>query len=207
MTKRIVFGAVPALTLLASQGDLSAVRRQYGDQSQGRQSRESHDAIGLRDIVGADMVGLRNIIGGKAVRALISAGVLRTTSVQSGEVVEREPLDLKRKILPIPLIEVDTGDTVRVSIKPQELFKAKRLVIAPDIADDFRIGNAKVATRDQFSGPGFVPASIFGPTAFDVNIDWDSCDVGEEISFDITNFGGGEAPLTFGGAFLGTSVY
>jgi hypothetical protein len=207
MGNRIVFAKqVPALSFL-SQGDLEGARRSVGDVQRGH-ARESRDNIGLRNIVGGvDMVGLRSIIGKSGMNALINAGVIRTTAVQSGEVVEREPEDLKRKILPIPLTTIDTDETVRIILRPQELFKAKRLVVDPTIAEDFRLQNAMVATRQQFSGPGAVPCAVFSPNAFDVNIDWDSCDVGEEISLEVTNFGGGETPLVFSGCFLGSSVY
>lgn len=203
MTKKIVFGKAPALSLLSSSHAIQDAVRRHVDHGSSRR-----DVIGLRDIVGqVDMVGLRNIIGQRQLRALISQGVIRTSDVTSGEVVEREPVDIKRKILPIPETSVALNAIVRITLKPQELFKAKRLVIDPEIAAAFRIGNAKVATRDQFSGQGLVPASVFLPDAVDVNIDWDSCDVGEEIAFDVQNYNGGEDPEIFSGCFLGTSVY
>ena len=171
-------------------------------------SEHTHDNVGAggrpRVIIGrggVDMIGMRTIIG-----EAVASAVQRVTDVQSGTVADRGEEDLTRKILPIPVTSVPANSTVRLTIQPQELFKAKRLVVDPAVAGDFRISNAKVATRDQFSGPGAVPAAVFGPNAFDVNIDWTTCEVGELITLDITNTDTVDANI-FSGCFLGTSVY
>lgn len=67
-------------------------------------------------------------------------------------------------ILPIGSgLSIASGQTTYVNASPQVPLRPRRLVVAPEIADDFSILDIKIGIMSQFAAYGEVSASVFAP--------------------------------------------
>jgi hypothetical protein len=157
---------------------------------------------GMDTIVGAEaIVGAVLAQGGSLEQALAAAKQADPSAVA----VRNEGYTKnRRKILPCPATSIAAGAEASISIEPQELFKAKRFVVESVNATDFVITGISVATENQFSAEGEVPAEVFKPDAVDCYLDLKTAGPGVKIAVRVKNQTAGT--LTFRAVFLGTSV-
>ena len=157
---------------------------------------------------GLAIVGAREAIvgavlqqGGSLEQALAAA---KQANPRAVGVVDEPYTNNFRKILPIPETVIAASAETTIQVEPQELFKAKRLVIQTANAADFLITGLEVATESQFAAAGVVPGEVFAPNAFDCYIDLKTAGNSNKIFIRVKNTSAGS--LTFRGCFLGTSV-
>jgi len=87
------------------------------------------------------------------------------------------------------------------AVSPQVPFKPLRLIVTGPT--NWLITDIKVGKNSQLAG-GSLTADAFGPGSFDSSIDFDTCNLGAQVSVTVTNISGG--PLRFLGTFLGYAV-
>jgi len=89
--------------------------------------------------------------------------------------------------------DVAAGSTVNVNTNTQDVFKPRKIIIPATIAPLFVINDIKVGNISQFSSSSAVPAEAFvaGSVAADVN--FDTAQVSQQITFNVSNVSGAAA--------------
>lgn len=92
-----------------------------------------------------------------------------------------------------------------ITIRPQVLFRGRRLLVPDAIASAFTIDDVKIGNQSQFAAPGSVPAAAFGEAVGDGdNLVMSTAQVSQDIVMSITNRS--LAAVTFRGALFGDAV-
>lgn len=109
------------------------------------------------------------------------------------------------KKLPIPISteSVAAGATRTITLQPQRAMNIKRLVLVTSdkgfVVDSFVVG-----TVPQFNAAGDLPAEVFSPGSFDVELDGSIATPGITITLVVRNTN--SVPITIGGAILGDTL-
>lgn len=90
---------------------------------------------------------------------------------------------------------IAAGATANVSSNPQDVFKARKLFIPASIAPAFIINDIKVGNISQFSSSDPVPAESFVADSVAGDVSFDTAQVSQQITFNVTNVSG--APVIF----------
>jgi hypothetical protein len=93
---------------------------------------------------------------------------------------------------------VAAGAPAQIISRPQRDFKSKRLVCSSDIAFFFDITDFKVGQDSQNVASGTLPASMFTEDAVSVFLDWDTANVGNEITLFVQNIDVADHPFRAG---------
>lgn len=145
----------------------------------------------------------RRVRMNKQLRALLRARIADPKAVS---VRTRKQSRRRRWLIPIPTTTLAASASAEVTIQPQRLVKPKRIIIPSSIADDFDFTDIKVGQQSQFVAGGEVPAACLVETSVDAYVDFDTANIGNLISLEVTNTDAG-APHDFKGCILGTAVY
>lgn len=109
----------------------------------------------------------------------------------------------KKLPLPISTEQVPAGLTRTITLQPQRAMNIRRLVlVTQDVG--FVVATFSVGTVPQFNAAGDVPAEVFAPGAFDVELDGSIATPGITITIVVRNTS--SLPLTIGGAILGDTL-
>jgi len=90
---------------------------------------------------------------------------------------------------------IPPGPPVEIEVKPQVLFKGKRLAVADSIAKDFVIVDIKVGTSAQLAATGEMSAEAFSALAVDTKMEFDTAAPGTTITIRVRNIA--EGPSNF----------
>ncbi len=121
----------------------------------------------------------------------------------AGAVLHRGVNTRRRYPLGITPDSVAAGASVQLpAAAPQSLFRPERLIIPSDIAFDFGVSDIKVGNTSQFAQSSEVPAALFSEVAIDSNVNFDTAEVGNQISIAVRNKTAGAIEFTAG--FVGT---
>jgi|SRR3990170_2970786 len=103
---------------------------------------------------------------------------------------------------------VALGAAVTITIQPQRLFKAKLMSFPGSIAAFFGITAVFVGQDSQLAAAGMIPCECFSEQAVNAPIDWDTSNIGNTITVNITNIepAGGAPNRTFMGMLIGLGV-
>ena len=82
---------------------------------------------------------------------------------------------------------IPPGPPVEIEVKPQVLFKGKRLAVAPSICKDFMIVDIKVGTAAQLAATGEMTAEAFSAVAVDTKMEFDTASPGTTITIRVRN--------------------
>jgi len=168
---------------------------------------------GEDDEVGADALdmlvsgsGNSDIVGASAAqkRAARKRALLNKIRARGASAVVNRPLNTKRR-LPlgfVPTTVLAASPTASIPAAPQNLFKATRLCVPSDVAFDFGIIDVKVGNQSQLVQAVEVPAAMFTEVAQDTFVDFDTAEVGNQISIQVRNKAG--VDVDFSGALMGT---
>lgn len=99
---------------------------------------------------------------------------------------------------------VAAGANVQLVSRPQVVFRPERLLIGGAFAPSFIINDIKVGKNSQFVNSAAAPGDAFGPTAFGVELQLDTCQISMDIVLDVTNISG--AALRFIATMFGRSI-
>jgi hypothetical protein len=83
--------------------------------------------------------------------------------------------------------DVQPGQTVVASLRPQHKFRPDRLIIGGEHVADFLVNDVQVGNRSQFSQDGAIPADIFGATAIDSFVSFETALPQTDIKITVTN--------------------
>lgn len=151
---------------------------------------------GSSEIIGA-LVGAAQQGNPKA-KALVQ----KIASRNAGAVVQRE-LDRRRRYpLGVVPTSITAGTQSQIPASPQNLFRPERLVIPSDIAFDSGVVDIKVGNVSQFVQSAEVPGALFSEVAINTGVNFDTAEIGNQISATIRNKSG--ATIEFSAGFVGT---
>lgn len=164
-----------------------------------------HGLLGENVLVGGD--GSSEIIG-----ALASAAqngnqsaqrlIQQIASRNAGAVVQRE-LDRKRRYpLGVVPTSIAAGVQSQIPASPQNLFRPERLVVPSDLAFDTGIVDIKVGNVSQFVQSAEVPGALFSEVAINTGVNFDTAEIGNQISVLARNKSG--SSIEFSAGFVGT---
>lgn len=150
---------------------------------------------GMSDIFSGD--GSSEIIG-----AAPNAALKQIAMRNAGAVVQRE-LDRRRRYpLGVVPTSITAGTQSQIPASPQNLFRPERLVIPSDIAFDSGVVDIKVGNVSQFVQSAEVPGALFSEVAINTGVNFDTAEIGNQISATIRNKSG--ATIEFSAGFVGT---
>ncbi len=151
---------------------------------------------GSSEIIGA-LVGAAQSGNGKAKQVLA-----KIAQRNAGAVVQRE-LDRRRRYpLGVVPTTITAGTQSQIPASPQNLFRPERLVIPSDIAFDSGVVDIKVGNVSQFVQSAEVPGALFSEVAINTGVNFDTAEIGNQISATIRNKSG--ATFEFSAGFVGT---
>lgn len=142
--------------------------------------------------------GSSEIIGNASRQAALSKIAQRN----AGAVVQRA-LDRRRRYpLGVVPTSITAGTQSQIPAAPQNLFRPERKVIPSDIAFDVGVVDIKVGNVSQFVQSAEVPGALFSEVAINTGVNFDTAEIGNQISATIRNKSG--ATIEFSGAYVGT---
>jgi hypothetical protein len=90
---------------------------------------------------------------------------------------------------------VPNSPPVEIEVKPQALFKGRRLSVAHSIAKNFVIVDIKVGTNPQQGATGEMPAESFSSNAVDTRMQFDTASPGTTITIRVRNISSTPSPF------------
>lgn len=138
----------------------------------------------------------------KRAAAKRKAAVKKLAYRKAAAVVKRKLSSRRRNPLGFVPTSIGAGVTLQVPSSPQNLFRPERLVIPSDIAFDFGVTDIKVGNVSQLVQSAELPAAIFTEVAIDTDVNWDTAEIGNQVSLSLRNKTAGAVEFT--GALLGT---
>lgn len=151
---------------------------------------------GSSEIIGA-LVGAAQ--GGNAKARQVVAKIAQRNA---GAVVQRE-LDRRRRYpLGVVPTTITAGTQSQIPASPQNLFRPERLVIPSDVAFDAGVVDIKVGNTSQFVQSAEVPGALFSEVAINTGVNFDTAEIGNQISATIRNKSA--SSFEFSAGFVGT---
>lgn len=151
---------------------------------------------GSSEIIGA-LVGAAQAGSPKA-----KAVLAKIAQRNAGAVVQRE-LDRRRRYpLGVVPTTITAGTQSQIPAAPQNLFRPERLVIPSDIAFDSGVVDIKVGNTSQFVQSAEVPGALFSEVAINTGVNFDTAEIGNQISATIRNKSA--SSIEFSAGFVGT---
>lgn len=138
----------------------------------------------LLDALSVSGAGTTDIIG--AVRRARKQGAAQAVAAianrNAGAVVDRGVSKRRRMPIGFAPTNIAAASSGTVPGQPQNLFRTERLVIPSDIAFDLGITDLKVGNQSQFAQSNEVPAVLFSEVAINTGVEFDTAEVGNQIS-------------------------
>lgn len=168
------------------------------------------DAFGADSDLEALLAGDMSVVAGAApaaptaaTRAANKAAMLRQLAMRGGAaaVVTRGATKARIYTQGFGPTVIAGGATVNIIVQPQVAFKGKRLVIPSDFAGVILINDLKIGNVSQLPSSNPIPGRMFTEFAVDVNQDFDTAQISQQISLSVTNTSG--AAVTFSAGLKG----
>jgi hypothetical protein len=110
-------------------------------------------------------------------------------------VVREQPTKSRDFPVGFTMMNVQPNVPVEIEVKPQVLFRGKRLAVASSIAKEFMIIDIKVGKNSQLAATGEMSAEAFSSTAVGTQMELDSAQPGITITIRVRNISAG--PVNF----------
>lgn len=156
------------------------------------------------DLIGADDEALMHAlaVSGMGMSEIVGAAspsAARAIRARGQKLVmQKKPSTDRRYPLGFVPTTVSAGSTASIPGAPQNMFRAERLVVPSDIAFDFGITDIKVGNTSQFVQNVEVPAALFSEVAINTAVQFDTAEVGNQISVAVRNKSAGNIEFTAG---------
>lgn len=154
----------------------------------------------LTSILGEDVPGIPGL-DAKAAQAVMAQ------KIANASLLTRTAAPTKAREYPLGFLsdaQVAAGATVRITSRPQVVFRGERLIIPSDIAGQFQVNDIIVGKTSQKVSTTPVPARVFDERGVGVRMTMDTAQISQDVVLDVTNIGG--APATFRAAIIGSAV-
>lgn len=130
--------------------------------------------------------GMTEIIG--AAQAAGARKALAAVKAKKGmAVVENSPSRRRRMPLGFVPTTVVASGSATIPGAPQNIYRTERLMIPSDIAFDLGVTDMKVGNQSQFVQTTEVPAVLFSEVAINTGVEFDTAEVGNQISLAVRN--------------------
>lgn len=167
------------------------------------------DLVGdLNDIVGA-VKGGAQLQAGAAKRAMLPPWFHRAAQVEAA--VPQQPqvvqsaMGVPRKLpLPLPLTLINPGATVSIVQRAQITHRSERIVLTSSQSPSSCQVQVFVGVMPQTAAAGFIPLDVYRATAFGVELQGNTANVGNDITVQTQNIGA--VAETVGGAIIGVAL-
>lgn len=130
--------------------------------------------------------GTTEIIGAAERRGAAKA-VAAIRARQGAAVIQRPPSKKRRMPLGFTPTTITASSTGTIPGAPQNIYRTERLMIPSDIAFDLGIADLKVGNSSQFVQTTEVPAVLFSEVAINTGVEFDTAEVGNQISISVRN--------------------
>jgi hypothetical protein len=120
----------------------------------------------------------------------------------SAAVVDVPPNRAREQYLGFVEGPLDAGQTASFIATPAQVFKPHRLVIPSDFAGAILVRNITVGNMPQLvnaAGAGSLPGRMFSEFSTDELINFDTAQISQQITLQVTNISGSDLPLFFAG--------
>ena len=135
----------------------------------------------LLDALSISGSGTTDIIGAAERRGAQKA-VAAIAAKRGAAVVDRGVSKRRRMPIGFAPTAIAAASSGTIPGQPQNLFRTERLVIPSDIAFDLGITDLKVGNQSQFAQSNEVPAVLFSEVAINTGVEFDTAEVGNQIS-------------------------
>ena len=122
---------------------------------------------------------------------------------KGGAVVDRGVSKRRRMPIGFAPATILAGSSGIIPGSPQNIFRVERLVIPSSIAFDCGVTDLKVGNQSQFAQSSEVPAVIFSEVAINTHVEFDTAEVGNQISIGVHNTDASNS-MAFTAAAIGT---
>lgn len=140
----------------------------------------------LLDALSVSGTGTTEIIGAAERRGAKRA--LNAIKAKRGmAVVQNSPSKKRRMPLGFAPTTVAASATGTIPGAPQNIYRTERLMIPSDIAFDLGVTDLKVGNSSQFVQTTEVPAVLFSEVAINTGVEFDTAEVGNQISVSVRN--------------------
>jgi hypothetical protein len=162
-------------------------------------------ALGALRKAAGGMGGIALNAGSRVARNAM-AQAIAARKIAEGGIVQNE--SGKWRKLPLGIdsgaVAIAAAGTQQVTTRPQAYYKPTRLVVSLAIMSNFVIRDIKVGNVSQLVNASSLPADMFGPNSFDVELKGDTCQAGFDIVVDVENIT--LAASRFRGGFIGAAL-
>lgn len=100
--------------------------------------------------------------------------------------------------------DIAVGATGIATVRPQKVFKPERFTVPDTVAPDFLITGIFVGVALQSPANNAIPAEAFLPTSIYSNVDFDTCQISQDLTVNARNRGGAARP--FFSTFFGKAL-
>lgn len=91
-------------------------------------------------------------------------------------------------------VPILVGAVGTAQVQPQKVFKAERYIVPDTVAPDFMLDSITVGVQLQSPANASIPAQAFLPTSIYSNVDFDTCQISQQIVVRPRNIGGADRP-------------
>jgi len=164
------------------------------------------DIIGAEDILGTNLGAdddLLALVAGDTANAGLATpaakqNMLRQLAMRGGAaaVVTRGATKARKYCQGFGPTTIAAGATVSIIVQPQVAFKAKRLVIPSDFAGAILVNDLKIGNTSQLPSNNPLPGRAFTEFAVGMDQDFDTAQISQQISLNVTNTSGASVSFT-----------
>lgn len=162
------------------------------------------------DLVGDDIIGAIQkaspaMGGAKQLPAWFRRqGQVAAAVPQQPQIVETAAGIPRRLPLPLPLTTINAGATLTITQRAQIICRAERLVLTSSQTPSSVQVQVFVGVQPQTVAAGFIPLDVFRGTAFGVELQGNTLQIGNDLSIQSQNIGA--LAETVGGAVIGIAL-
>ena len=140
----------------------------------------------LLDALAVSGSGTTEIIG-RAMRQGAKKALQAVRAKGAMAVVQNAPNKKRRMPLGFTPTTITASSTGTIPGAPQNIYRTERLMIPSDIAFDLGVTDLKVGNSSQFVQTTEVPAVLFSEVAINTGVEFDTAEVGNQISVSVRN--------------------
>jgi len=173
-----------------------------------------YDILAAEDILGLDVFGGTELSGGhgRDLAQLLAGDDGAAMAVPNSKKAALREIAMRDGMAVVPRAynrgriyaqgfgptAIAAAATANIIVQPQVTFKPTRLVIPSDIAGAIQLNDVKIGQASQLPSSNPLPGRMFTEFAVDSCINFDTAQVSQQISLNVTNTSGASVTFTAG---------